>query len=358
MKKKIKSGAALVIAVTAMLFTSGAAMGQGRDAGAAVMTDSVLPGKVEMREDYTIVVNGDVVSPDVPPVELNGIIYVPIRFVGDALGAKTQWDAGQQLVTLSWPGSELKMTIGSSDVTQNGESRKIEAAPLIYSGRTMVPLKISAQAGGYTIRETAHSITLVNPGAAASSTAAASEIAPPKQIEGEAKPSADPLKGIRDKAKNDPITKSLKWYVLSLWGFSLALLGVYTIGAFSSSEPDRFKDKIFILAVLGVGVPIVLIFMLSTYWAAMVPIVTCIVGLVSKEEYKEKLVTMANTAQGIGLICTLFGLGLLIGPAIADRNIHAIGYGIYVKIEPTITGLVLSILMNMLYGYERKQRTN
>jgi len=144
--------------------------------------------------------------------------------------------------------------------------------------------------------------------------------------------------------------------VLIAWALAGILWIVRLIGAFRSSAPDRFKDSIIIGLFLAVGVPLVFTVMFSTAWAAIVIIGTSVVGLVSTETYEDKIVTMANTGQGMGLICTLFGLGLLIGPAIAERDIAAIGYGIYVKIEPTITGLSLSILLNMLFGYEARKR--
>jgi hypothetical protein len=319
------------------------------------MTGQMMPGKVELRDDYTIVVDGKVVKPDVPPAEMNGVIFVPIRFVGEALGAKVDWNEARQTVMLTWAAGTLELAIGDTAVKRSGSAEKIAAAPFLYGNRAMVPLKLSAQAAGYAVRETRYSIELAKPPAPAAGTVEQTQ-AP---MAGGKIAAEDTLGAIKQKAKSDPITKKLKWYIVTLWAIAGLFWLVRTAGAFKSDEPNRFKDKILIGLVLGVAVPCIIIFMLSTWWAAAVAIVTCIVGLVSTEEYEEKLVTMAGTAQGVGLICTLFGLGLLIGPAIANRDIHAIGYGIYVKIEPTITGLSLSIIMNMLFGYEaRKQRTN
>jgi len=320
------------------------------------MAGDLLPGKVTLRDDYVIVVdNNIVVTPDVPPVESDGVIFVSLRFVGEALGAKVDWDAAAQTVTLNFGDSKVVFTIGKKEAARGDETAELDAAPFLYQARAMVPLKFSAEAGGFKVQEAQNAITLQSPKAAPPEAAAAADREKPKTSNASV---SDTLKQIRDKAKNDSITKKLKPYVFMMWALAGLLWIWRLIGALKSDEPDRFKALIVILVVLAVGVPCIFAFMLSTAWAAMVPIIACIVGLVSTEEYGDKIVTMANTAQGAGLICTLFGLGLLIGPAIANRDIHAIGYGIYVKIEPTITGLALSIIMSMLFSYESRKRRN
>lgn len=83
----------------------------------------------------------------------------------------------------------------------------------------------------------------------------------------------------------------------------------------------------------------------STYWAAMVPALTALVGLFSREDTEGKLFTMSNLAPAFGLIFTLLGLGQIIGPAIAEHNVDALGYGIGVKIEATVCGLGIRIFL-------------
>lgn len=108
------------------------------------------------------------------------------------------------------------------------------------------------------------------------------------------------------------------------------------------------EERIIIGMILFVVTPLVLLIAKSTYWAAMVPVCSAFVGLVSKEELNEKLATMSDTALGVGLVCTLLGLGMIIGPAIAAHNVDAIGYGVSVKIEATVTGISLSLILNAI----------
>jgi len=110
----------------------------------------------------------------------------------------------------------------------------------------------------------------------------------------------------------------------------------------------KTTENIIFALLLFVVTPLVLFFAKSTVWAAMVPAGTALVGLLSKENFGDKLVTMAATAQGLGLIFTLLGLGQIIGPAIAAHNVDAIGYGLSVKIEASVMGLSLSLTLNAI----------
>lgn len=115
-----------------------------------------------------------------------------------------------------------------------------------------------------------------------------------------------------------------------------------------SPRRQEISDRLVIGSLIFIVTPLVLLFFRSTYWAAMVPVVTAFVGLLSKEDWTNKMVTMAATAQGTGLLMTLLGLGQVIGPAIAAHNVDAIGYGIAVKIEASVMGIGLSVIFNGL----------
>ena len=323
------------------------------DNGKPEFAPDVLRSDIKLKKDYTIVVNGTEIKPDVPPVERDGVIFVPLRFVTEALNADVSWNQELQRVTIKWEKAVMVFEIGKNEVDVSGKTVVLPTPPFLHQGRTMVPLKVSAQGGGYQITEKPNVMIMNRPADAGQTKAmGGTQKKPPEGTP----PGLGSLNEIRKKAHNDQITKKLRPYIIGLWMFSLCLWLLRMVLAFRSDEQNRYKDKILILLILAVGVPLILSFMLSTVWAAAVAIGTCIVGLVSTETFEDKIVTMANSAQGFGLICTLFGLGLLIGPAIAARDIHAIGYGIYVKIEPTITGLSLSILFNMIYGYEARKR--
>ncbi len=328
-----------------------------QSARAMEMAEDILDATVRVRPDFAIVVDGATISPDVPPVERGGIVFIPLRFAAESLRAKVTWYKDDKVAELVFPGKRtIKMKVDDPNIDMGGSVRMLPVAPFIFENRMMIPLRSTAECGYFRVQERPNAAILTTD---------------KKKIEGFTNPGVkvidkggerekDPLAEIRKKAHNDPITQSLAPYVKTAWGLAWALWVVYLVLGIVKGKPDGWKDMIFIALVLSVGVWFILYggILLSTYWAAIVAVGTCIVGLVSTEPYEEKLVTMASAAQGFGLICTLFGLGLLIGPAIASRDIAAIGYGIYVKIEPTITGLSLSIMLSMLASYESRRVSN
>ncbi|AEE14906.1 hypothetical protein Thena_1289 [Thermodesulfobium narugense DSM 14796] len=110
---------------------------------------------------------------------------------------------------------------------------------------------------------------------------------------------------------------------------------------------DRI-DLVMITFLLLVAAPLVYFIARSTVWAAIVPVGAAWAGLISKESPQEKLITMGGVAQGLGLVVTLYGLGQVIGPAIAAHNVEMVGYGVSIKIEATITGLLISVILSAI----------
>ncbi len=345
----------VLIAMLSLTVACGAARSAGESAAPkkeGTLAGQLLGGDITVRDDYAIVVNGVTVTPDVPPVEKGGMMFVPLRFVAEGLGADVTWFSKGQTIEIKFPnGNALEMKVGDT-TAKAGDAEKIMAvAPFIFEKRTMVPLKLTAQSGLYTAEESPKWMRLTGPKPASGVTSPGDEAVSPGKSKG------DPLQEIKDKAHKDQITKKLKPFIIGAW-VAVGLLWILraVLGALRG-KPEGWKDMIVILLFITVVMALATHFMLSSWWVGIVILTTAAIGLVSTESYEDKLVTMASTAQGAGLICTLFGLGLLIGPAIASRDIAAIGYGIYVKIEPTITGLGLSIFLNMLFGYEaRRQR--
>src|SRR5262249_40976512 len=57
-------------------------------------------------------------------------------------------DAGSKTVTVSKPGSEVKVTVGKPEVSVNGESRPLDVPPIIYQGEVLVPVRVISEGMG------------------------------------------------------------------------------------------------------------------------------------------------------------------------------------------------------------------
>jgi hypothetical protein len=90
---------------------------------------------VEMRVD------GQPVISDVPPVTTAKGVFVPLRSVGDALGAETKYDRKSGDVIVTRGDQTIRLKVGSTEAKVNGKSITLRHAPFRVRGRVMVTLR-------------------------------------------------------------------------------------------------------------------------------------------------------------------------------------------------------------------------
>jgi len=96
----------------------------------------------------TATVNGTSVGLDVAPEILGGRTFVPIRFIAETFGADVKWLAEAQNITITLGDHVIGLQVGNPSSVVNGSVIPMEAAPYIKNSRTMVPLRLIAQAFG------------------------------------------------------------------------------------------------------------------------------------------------------------------------------------------------------------------
>lgn len=82
------------------------------------------------------------------PIIENGRTLIPIRALGEALGAEVDWDGDDRRVYINKDGTDIELTIGASDAYVDGVLYELDAAAEIINDRTMVPLRFAAEAFG------------------------------------------------------------------------------------------------------------------------------------------------------------------------------------------------------------------
>ena len=107
---------------------------------------------------YTI--DGQTKQMDAKTFIENSRTYVPVRYLGDALGAETGWDEGTRTVTVTLDSKVVKLVIDSKTLNIDGQAKQMDAAPLIKDGRTYLPARWVAEAFGYTVRWNAQNRTV------------------------------------------------------------------------------------------------------------------------------------------------------------------------------------------------------
>jgi hypothetical protein len=104
--------------------------------------------------DALAYINGQRHQLDSPPMIKNGRTFVPLRFIGEAFGAEVKWiphPTNEAQVRLK--GKLIHLWIGKIDaiIEYPNESRrepdkvKLDSAPFIHNGRTLVPLRFIAE---------------------------------------------------------------------------------------------------------------------------------------------------------------------------------------------------------------------
>lgn len=102
----------------------------------------------EYQPEITIAMDGQFLPTDVPPVIQNNYTLVPLRTVAEALKLEVNWNAGTQEIQLAGNGVTIMMQIGSNQAVKNGSPIPLEVSPVIYSNRTMVPVRFVSEALG------------------------------------------------------------------------------------------------------------------------------------------------------------------------------------------------------------------
>ncbi|WP_235549729.1 copper amine oxidase N-terminal domain-containing protein [Paenibacillus sp. Soil766] len=82
---------------------------------------------------------------DVAPFTLEGRTMVPIRFIGEALGAKVDWNGDKNLVTLTKGDTKVELVIDQSQAYVNGKQVMLDTPAIIRNGFTLVPVRFVSE---------------------------------------------------------------------------------------------------------------------------------------------------------------------------------------------------------------------
>jgi len=101
-----------------------------------------------------VVVNGTKINfPDAEPfIDENSRTQVPIRFVGEALGANVSWDGNTKKVTITLNGKKVVLQIGNKNYEVNGQQKQMDTVALLKNPEPFVPVRFVSEALGATVK--------------------------------------------------------------------------------------------------------------------------------------------------------------------------------------------------------------
>lgn len=95
-----------------------------------------------------VVLNGQALSFDQPPMIDNNRVMVPIRAIFEALGYTVDWDQASQTGTASNGAQTITVQVGNAAITHDSGTYWCDMAPKNVSGRIFVPLRAISESAG------------------------------------------------------------------------------------------------------------------------------------------------------------------------------------------------------------------
>ncbi|MEG6512400.1 copper amine oxidase N-terminal domain-containing protein [Desulforamulus ruminis] len=89
-----------------------------------------------------------------PYISPQGRTFVPVRFLGNALGVDNEnisWDGEEGKATLTLGEATAELIVGKQQIVTNGQAKEMDVAPELKNSRTFLPARFVAEALGYQV---------------------------------------------------------------------------------------------------------------------------------------------------------------------------------------------------------------
>lgn len=107
--------------------------------------------QINLNTPICLTVNNTYLAMDTTPFLHAGSTFVPIRFIGEALGATVGWDAKNRCALISSENTEIKLPIGKTYAYVNGKKSSLPQGVKLISDRTYIPVRFAAEALGFDV---------------------------------------------------------------------------------------------------------------------------------------------------------------------------------------------------------------
>jgi hypothetical protein len=108
-----------------------------------------------------VIVNGRTLQLDQPPVIAGGRVLVPLRGVFEGIGAFVRWKDITQTVVVVRSATYVSLRVGERTASVNGKSVSLDVPAQIVRGRVLVPLRFIGEALGAQVAWQAAARTVV-----------------------------------------------------------------------------------------------------------------------------------------------------------------------------------------------------
>jgi hypothetical protein len=141
-------------------------------------------GTVAMAQEIRVVLDGEVLAFDVPPVEIQGRVLVPLRGIFERLQAYVEFDEATRTIHARRGTVAIRLQLGSRTAYINDRPTTLDVPAMAIRGRTMVPLRFVSEALGAMVEWDGATRTVVITTGAAAPRPTPRAAAQPSVIEG------------------------------------------------------------------------------------------------------------------------------------------------------------------------------
>jgi len=112
--------------------------------------------------EVKIIVNGNELNVDTPPVIVEGRTLVPLRAIFEELECEVGWEPDTKTVVAIGRGTSICLQIGQKQIFKNSDVIAIDVPAQIINDRTMIPVRAISEALDCNVEwdETAKTVTV------------------------------------------------------------------------------------------------------------------------------------------------------------------------------------------------------
>ena len=129
--------------------------------GCALAISIVANANASKQDEIKATVDGiQVMFPDAKPMMVNNRVMVPVRGVFEHMNATVDWEQATRTVRAKHGTDHIVLTINSNVATVNDHQVPLDSPPFVTNGSTMVPLRFLGEAMGATVQWMANTSTV------------------------------------------------------------------------------------------------------------------------------------------------------------------------------------------------------
>ena len=101
--------------------------------------------------DIAVTINGEAQSFEVAPRIMDGRTMLPLRAIGESLGMTVDFEAATDTASMVLGEMTVTHVVGTTGINVNGTLSEFDAASVIVDGRTLMPVRMLAEAIGASV---------------------------------------------------------------------------------------------------------------------------------------------------------------------------------------------------------------